>query len=258
METIGTTFEKLVDVMAQLRGPNGCPWDKKQTHATLIKTFIEELYEYIDAVDAGDTEEMKEELGDLCLHIVFQGQIAEENKTFTLQESLESIIEKLIRRHPHVFGTTEVKDSDEVIQNWDAIKKEEKGDTRRSALDGIPRHLPPLHKAQKVQEKARRVGFDWNCIDEVLAKVDEELQEVRDAIKSQDKDAVEDELGDLLFAVVNVSRFAEVEPTRALQRTITKFTKRFHAIEAALSEKNMTPEDASFEELDALWEATKV
>lgn len=257
METLASALEKLVSVITTLRGPDGCPWDKKQTHQSLIPSFIEEFYEFIDAVEAADYEEMKEELGDLCLHIVFQAQIAQDNREFTLQDALTHICEKLIRRHPHVFGDVKVKDTDEVFKNWDAIKKKEKGAARASVLDGIPRHLPPLHKARTVQEKARRVGFDWEHIDQVLAKVDEELVEVREALKNNDKDAVEDELGDLLFAVVNVARFAEVEPSRALHRTIEKFTRRFRAIEEELAKKNMTPSEASFEELDALWDATK-
>jgi tetrapyrrole methylase family protein/MazG family protein len=257
MSSAGKKFEELMNIMAALRAPSGCPWDREQTHATLTPTFIEELYEFIDAVEENDSEMMKEELGDLCLHVAFQAQIAQENNEFTLSEALDGINQKLVRRHPHVFGEVKVENAGQVVENWEQIKKEEKGDTRTSALDGIPRHLPALSKAHKVQRKARKVGFDWDDIEDVLKKVDEEMGELREALRSEDQDAIEDEMGDVLFSVVNVSRFVDVEPEQALHRTVRKFTNRFRKIEERLKEKGISIEDASFEEMDALWDAVK-
>ena len=254
----GVAFEKLIDTVRRLRGPDGCPWDREQTRISILPSFIEELYEYIDAVHDDDARGMQEELGDLCLHIAFQACLAEEDGRFFLRDALNGIIEKLIRRHPHVFADVSADTPEEVLKNWEMIKKREKGDdARASVLDGIPRHLPPLIRAHAVQDKARKVGFDWDHIDAVMAKVEEELAEVSQAIAENDHDKIEDELGDLLFAVVNVARFTDVEPSRALERTVKKFMRRFRAIEDALAEKGMTPAMASFEELDGLWETTK-
>jgi tetrapyrrole methylase family protein/MazG family protein len=257
MSIAGEKFEELLSIMAALRAPDGCPWDREQSHTSLTTTFIEELYEFIEAVEEQDSEMMKEELGDLCLHIAFQTQIARENGEFTMAEVLDGINKKLIRRHPHVFGDIEVEHAGQVIQNWEQIKKEEKGHARSSALDGIPRHLPALSKAHKVQRKARKVGFDWDDIEDVLKKVDEEIGELREAMRAGNRDAIEEELGDILFSIVNVSRFVEVEPEQALHRTVRKFTSRFRKIEERLSEKGISIENASFEEMDALWDAVK-
>ncbi len=258
MNTDCAKFEELMDVMAKLRGPNGCPWDKQQTHASLTSGFLEELYEFIEAVDDNDIETMREELGDLCLHIVFQVQLAREAGEFTMTEVLEGIIEKLVRRHPHVFGDITVGDADEVIVNWDTIKKKEKKNAARtSVVDGIPRHLPALSKAHKLQRKVRKVGFDWDRLEDVMLKVDEELGELRDAIKEGNQAHVTEELGDLLFSIVNVSRFVDVEPEQALHKTVRKFMNRFRAIEAGLEKRGKTVDDATFEEMDALWEETK-
>ena len=254
----GEKFEKLMEVMAKLRGPNGCPWDKEQTHNSITMGFIEELYEFIEAVEDNDIETMKEELGDLCLHIVFQVQIAKENGEFEMAEVLDSIIEKLIRRHPHVFADVKVKDSEEVIVNWDDIKKREKDKQhRKSVVDGIPRHLPALSKAKKVQQKARKVGFDWDKVEDVVLKIEEELDELREAMLEKNQNHIEEELGDLLFSIVNLSRFLDVEPELALHNTVKKFMNRFRAIESALEEKGKTIHEATFEEMDALWDEVK-
>ncbi len=256
MNKNGEKFEELIDVVAKLRDPDGCVWDREQTHESVTHGFVEELYEFIEAVEDKDIKTMKEELGDLCLHVVFQIQIAKEEGEFEMAEVLDGIIKKLIRRHPHIFSDVKVKNSKEVIQNWEEIKKREKKD-RKSVVDGIPRHLPALSKAHKLQKKVRKVGFDWENIDDVLQKVEEELQELRDAIKEKDKEHITEELGDLLFSVVNVSRFVDVQPEQALHGTVKKFMNRFRDIESILENENRTVQDASFQELDSLWDEVK-
>jgi len=258
MSVNGEKFEKLINVMKTLRSPGGCPWDIEQTHESITMGFVEELYEFIEAVEDKDIETMKEELGDLCLHIVFQVQIAKENGEFTMAEVLDSIIKKLIRRHPHVFSDVKVKNSNEVIANWDDIKKTEKEKQhRKSVVDGIPRHLPALSKARKVQIKAKKVGFDWDKIEDVILKIKEEFNELYEAIEEKNQEHISEELGDVLFSVVNLSRFIDVEPERALHNTVKKFMNRFRAIETALEEKGTTVQDASFEEMDSLWDEVK-
>ena len=258
MSVNGEKFEKLMEVMKTLRGPGGCPWDVEQTHESITMGFVEELYEFIEAVEDKDIETMKEELGDLCLHIVFQVQIAKENGEFTMAEVLDSIIEKLIRRHPHVFSDVKVKNSNEVVANWDDIKKQEKQKQhRKSVVDGIPRHLPALSKARKVQIKAKKVGFDWDKVEDVILKIKEEFNELYEAIEEKNQDHINEELGDVLFSVVNLSRFLDVEPERALHNTVRKFMSRFRAIENALEEKGTTIQEASFEEMDSLWDQVK-
>ncbi len=258
MSVNGEKFEKLMEVMKTLRSPGGCPWDVEQTHESITMGFVEELYEFIEAVEDKDIETMKEELGDLCLHIVFQVQIAKENGEFTMAEVLDSIIEKLIRRHPHVFSDVKVKNSNEVVVNWDDIKKQEKQKQhRKSVVDGIPRHLPALSKARKVQIKARKVGFDWDKVEDVILKIKEEFNELYEAIEEKNQEHINEELGDVLFSVVNLSRFLDVEPERALHNTVRKFMSRFRAIENALEEKGTTVQEASFEEMDSLWDQVK-
>ena len=258
MSVNGEKFDKLMEVMKTLRSPGGCPWDVEQTHESITMGFVEELYEFIEAVEDKDIETMKEELGDLCLHIVFQVQIAKENGEFTMAEVLDSIIEKLIRRHPHVFSDVKVKNSNEVVANWDDIKKQEKQKQhRKSVVDGIPRHLPALSKARKVQIKARKVGFDWDKVEDVILKIKEEFNELYEAIEEKDQEHISEELGDVLFSVVNLSRFLDVEPERALHNTVRKFMSRFRAIENALEEKGTTIQEASFEEMDSLWDQVK-
>jgi len=251
-------FERLIEVVATLRAPNGCPWDREQTHTTILSDLLEEAYEFMEAAEAGDDEHMKEELGDLLLQVVFHSQIATEENKFTAEDVCKEIADKLIRRHPHVYGTDTVADSKEVLVNWETIKRSEKGkEDRQSILDGIPKHLPALARAQKIQKKAARVGFDWPEIGSVLDKVEEEFGEFREALESGDMDHAEDELGDILFSVVNVARHHGISAEDALRRTIAKFTKRFNTIEAMYGWDAERFKAASFEELDAAWEKSK-
>jgi len=245
--------------MRRLRAPGGCPWDAEQTHESLKRYLLEEAYEVIEAIDTGSDELLKEELGDLLLQPVFHAAIAEERGAFTMDEVLETLSDKLIRRHPHVFGDQEIKDSEAQITNWEKIKKTEKGDQRRSALSGIPPHLPALMKAHKISEKASRVGFDWEHVDQVMAKVLEELHEFEEAMGQGNQDRMEAELGDLLFAVVNLGRFLSIDPEEALRKTITRFQNRFSHIEESLHTNGRHIQDASLHEMEALWsEAKKV
>jgi tetrapyrrole methylase family protein/MazG family protein len=251
-------FARLLDIMTTLRGPNGCPWDREQTHTSICTAFIEELHEFIEAVDDNDAAAMQDELGDLCLHIVFQAQIAHERGEFTIEDALNNINAKLIRRHPHVFGAVTVETPDDVVKNWEQIKKTERTHAARASVtDGIPRHLPALSKARKLQSKVGKVGFDWEHVDDVLAKVDEELREVRTALAAGRPEDVREELGDLLFAVVNVARFVDVDPERALQQTVRKFIRRFCAMETEFARRGKRLEDSTLAEMDAAWERAK-
>ena len=251
-------FEAFKEVMARLRAEDGCPWDKEQTHETLKAYLIEEAYEVIEAIDQADDEALKEELGDLMLQIVFHARIAEEEGRFDIEGVLETSIDKLTRRHPHVFGELEVNGSGEVLANWEKIKKaERKAKQKDSVLDGVPEHLPALLKARRVQEKVARVGFDWDNIEGMLDKVEEELGEFRQAYAQQDSSKVEEELGDVLFSLVNVARFVEACPEDALRKTISKFMTRFRYIESVLDQQGIDLKRATFEEMDALWEEAK-
>lgn len=251
-------LDPLVEVMSTLRADNGCPWDREQTHETLKKYLIEETYEVIEALDEGQMYKICEELGDLLLQIVFHAQIANENGYFDMNDVVQVITEKMLRRHPHVFGTTQVKNSDEVLINWDKIKAQEKGDDQpKPYLSSIPRALPALLRAQKIQTKAARVGFDWPDYSGALEKVREELTEVVQAIESQQPAAVAEELGDLVFAVVNLARLLDVDAEGALSGTTHKFIQRFGYIEqqALLAGKKMT--DLTLEQMDLWWEEAK-
>ena len=252
-------FNKLIEIMDRLRSPEGCPWDRKQTHQTLKPYLIEEAYEFLDALDREDDEEIREELGDLLLQIVFHAQIAREGNRFTVDDVAETLVEKLIRRHPHVFGDTTVDGADQVLENWEAIKSREKAEKglEASALDGVPRHLPALLRACRIQEKAARVGFDWSHTEEVVEKVREEMEELLKARSSCNPAQIQEELGDLLFALVNLSRFFGVAPEEALTQTIEKFLTRFTYIESELKVKGKHPRTATLEEMDRLWEQAK-
>ena len=252
-----SNYERLIDIMARLRGPSGCPWDKEQTHQSLKPYLIEEAYELLDAIDRNDDSEIKEELGDLLLQVVFHAQIASEENRFTTDDVAEAIADKLIRRHPHVFGDTQADTPDEVIKNWEAIKAEEKPDQKVSLLDGVPQHLPALLKARRLQEKAARVGFEWEHIADVAQKVREETEELMHARESGAIEKIQEEFGDLLFALVNLARFLQICPEEALIQTNRKFQSRFQYIETELCKQGKTPDDATLEEMDALWEAAK-
>lgn len=257
MESDQKRFDDLLAIMRRLRGPGGCPWDAEQTHESLTRYLLEETYEVIEAIDMKSPEMLKEELGDLLLQPVFHAAIAEETGTFTMGDIIQTLCDKLIRRHPHVFGDMEIRDSSAQIENWEQIKKEEKGEERRSALSGVPPHLPALLKAQKITEKASRVGFDWEHVDQVVAKVMEELHEFEEAMAEGDNSRMEAELGDLLFAIVNLGRFLSINPEEALRKTINRFQQRFSHVEDTLHGQGRRMNDASLEEMDALWEEAK-
>lgn len=250
-----SAFDELVGVMARLRRKDGCPWDREQSHESLKPYIIEETYEVLDAIDRKDDDELREELGDLLLQIVFHAQIAAEQSRFTMDDVAAAIVEKLKRRHPHVFGNVEVEDSREVLRNWEEIKKEEGKD---SVLEGVPDGLPALLKAQRVQEKVRRVGFDWESIGGTFDKVREEIGELEKAVKDGDQAGIEDEFGDILFSLVNVARFLDINAEESLRQTTKKFSHRFRYIENRIEEKGERPiEEYSLEELDALWNEAK-
>ncbi len=253
-----TKFEGLVDIIAALRSENGCPWDRAQTHETLKPTLIEETYEVIEAIDAHVPAKLKEELGDLLLNVMLQAQIADESRHFNVDDVIEAITEKLIRRHPHVFGNVEADDEETVIKNWEEIKRQERGyEDRHSVLDGIPDAMPALYKAQKLQRRAAGVGFDWDTLTAVITKVDEEIREVKASLKTDNFAEIEMELGDLLFTVVNLARFLGVQAEEALRKANSKFTSRFKWMEDELERRGTTFKEHALEELDKIWEAAK-
>ena len=251
------TFDQLVNIMRKLRAPGGCPWDAEQTHESLTRYLLEETYEVIEAIDEKSPQHLKEELGDLLLQPVFHAAIAEESGEFTIDDIISTLCDKLIRRHPHVFGTVEIKDSSQQIESWEKIKRLEKGDERPSALSGIPEHLPALLKAHKISEKASRVGFDWEHADQVFAKVMEELHEFEEAWAGGNPTRMEDELGDLLFAITNLGRFLNLNPEEALRKTITRFQKRFSYVESELLSQGVVIQNATLDEMNELWEMAK-
>ncbi len=251
-------IDQVREIMRKLRDPEkGCPWDREQTVDSLKPFLIEECYELIDAIDSGDVDKHREELGDMLLQIVFQVQLREELGQFTFDDIATTLAEKLIRRHPHVFGDTKVTGSKDVLTKWEAIKNTEKKSGRRSVVDGVPTHLPALMKAHQVQSRAARVGFDWTALHDVLAKVDEELAETKAAMKSGDREAVAEEIGDLLFAVVNLSRFQKFHAEELLAATVRKFSRRFQAVEALVHAQGKQMTECSLEELDAFWNQVK-
>jgi len=269
--TPGEWFEKLVAVQARLRAPNGCPWDREQTHQSLRTYLIEEAYEVLEALESGDDAKFAEEMGDLLLQIVFHSQIATEEGRFTVAEVIREIHDKMIRRHPHVFGETHAKDSNEVLRNWEHIKAEErragasKGDSKSAAagpqeaslLDGVSRALPATLEGFQLTRKASRIGFDWEEAGGVFQKLAEEAEELKKATKEQDQVKIEEELGDLLFAAVNLSRFLKIDPEIALKKANAKFSRRFHEMEKLARENGGEFKDLPREEMEALWEATK-
>lgn len=251
------TFEQLLNIMHKLRAPGGCPWDAEQTHESLTRYLLEETYEVIEAIDEKSPEHLKEELGDLLLQPIFHAAIAEESGQFTINDVISTLCNKLIRRHPHVFGDLEIKDSAAQIENWEKIKKLEKSEERHSAISGVPDHLPALMKAHKIAEKASRAGFDWEHVDQVYDKVMEELSEFEEAWGVGDPKRMEDELGDLLFAITNLGRFLNINPEEALRKTITRFQKRFSFVENELLLQGVSMHNATLEEMDKYWEKAK-
>jgi len=250
-------FETLRSVIVTLRGPNGCPWDQKQTHESLKKYLLEEAYELLEAIDEEDDDHIIEELGDVLLQVMLHAQIGEDEGYFSIQDVIQGLVSKLIYRHPHVFSTVHVNDEEDVLKNWQELKQAEKGHVVESVLSGIPKDLSGILKAEKLQSKAAKVGFDWKELPPVVDKVNEELAEVLDAIKLNDQSKVEAELGDLLFSIVNLARFIDVNPEEAILKTNMKFTKRFQYIESRLREINKTFSDVSLEEMDEIWNEAK-
>jgi len=249
-------FEKLVEIMSALRGEKGCPWDKEQTRESLKPFLVEETYEVLEAIDERNPEKIKEELGDLLFQIVFHCQLAKERHEFDINDVIRKISEKMTGRHPHVFGEAQYETSEEVLRQWEERKKEE-GKGRESILEGIPKELPSLLRAHRIQARAARVGFDWARVEDVLKKLDEELGEFRKALEKKDQEETEDELGDVFFVLVNISRFVSVNPEDALRKTISKFISRFRYIEMKASESGRVLSEMSLEEMDALWNEAK-
>ncbi|MCC7300299.1 MAG: nucleoside triphosphate pyrophosphohydrolase [Verrucomicrobia bacterium] len=253
-----SSIDRLLEIMRKLRAPDGCPWDREQTLDSLKSNLIEETYEVIDAIEGGDRAELCGELGDLLLQVVFQAQICEEAGSFKFDDVVNGIADKLIRRHPHVFGDVQANTSGEVLRNWEKIKKTEKSaETPRSLVEGIPRHLPALAKAHLVQKRVARAGFEWDEIGGVVDKLDEELAEVKEAMEQKDAAAIREELGDLMFSVVNLSRYLGHEPEELLNENITKFMRRFQSLESRLHDEGREIEKCSLGELDAVWNAVK-
>ena len=254
-------FSQLVSIMEKLRGPGGCPWDKEQDFGTLRRYIVEEAYELVEAIEDGDERAILEESGDLLLQVVFIAQIASEKGSFTIRDVLRKICSKLIQRHPHVFGDLNVADSEEVMRNWEAIKtvEKKKNGNDSSILSGIPRSMPSLLKAFRTQERAAKFGFDWPAGDAspVLGKVKEELAEIQEALSSGHGSRIGEEIGDLLFAAVNLSRHCGVNPEEALQQASRKFAERFRFVENSVAESGRPWKEFSLDELDDFWEKAK-
>lgn len=246
------SLERLRKIMDELR--EQCPWDRKQTIQTLRQQTIEETYELADAITDEDWKGIKEELGDLLLHIVFYSKIGAEKELFTLDDVIEGVCNKLVGRHPHIYSSVQVKDEEEVKQNWEKLKLKE---GKTSILSGVPQSLPAVVKALRLQEKTKQVGFEWDTIDQVKDKVDEEVEELYEAVDTGNADKIEEEFGDVLFALVNYARFAKVDPELALEKTNKKFIRRFQYIEKMAAEQNKVLHDMSLEEMDALWNKAK-
>ena len=253
--SIGESLSQLVEIIEKLRAPGGCPWDREQTSASLLPYLLEEVYEVIESIEDGNLELLKEELGDLLLHVVFQAAISKENGDFSLIDSLEYVNEKLVRRHPHVFGDKNADGPFHAKQNWEEAKHVEK--KRKSRLDGVPKTLPALTKSQRLQEKASYTGFDWDKIDQVWDKVHEEIQELKEAEKSGITRNIEEELGDTLFSIVNLSRFLGISAETALRKSNRKFMNRFKALELEYKKRGEKIEDSSLKEMDKIWNNIK-
>lgn len=256
--SLGIAFQQLCDVIERLRGPDGCPWDREQTPTSMKENLVEETYECIEAIIDNDHEHIKEELGDIFLLVTMISYMFQQNNYFTIEEVLQTIKEKLIRRHPHVFADLSVKNSEEVIKNWENIKKyiEKKGEGEE-LLDTIPKSFPPLDRALKIQHKAEKVGFDWKSIDEVWNKLDEELTELREMIVAGKSERITEELGDVFFTLVNISRFLDTNPSTALHITNEKFKKRFGYVETEMKKIKKELSSKHFDLMDRYWEEAK-
>jgi len=254
MNQASIALERLIKIVQTLRGPGGCEWDQAQTSKSLRPYLLEEAYEVIESINEGDPQKIKEELGDLLLHIVFQAELGNENEDFHLAESIDHISDKLVRRHPHVFSDTKVNGIQDIKQNWEQIKKAE---GRKSIMEGLPKSLPALLLARRIQERAAEVNFEWDDIKYVWAKLEEEIDELKEAVLEKDLDKIEDEMGDVLFSIVNLSRFLKTNPEEALKRTNKKFIKRFQQIETHIESRSLNFNDMSLDELDKIWDRVK-
>jgi MazG family protein len=249
-------FQKLCEIVAKLRAPGGCPWDREQTHESLLPALIEEAYEVAEAARAKDDAHLREELGDLLLLVVMYAEIARESGRFDIEKVVREISDKLVRRHPHVFGTSDARDSGAVLKQWEAIKRtEKKADSHY--LASLPKALPALMRAQKAQSKAARVNFDWTEVRDVIAKVKEELREMKEAVTSRDRARIEDEIGDVLFAVVNLARKCKIDAESVLQGATDKFVTRFNQVEDELRRRGKRLGDVELAEMDAIWDQIK-
>ena len=243
--------------MERLRSPNGCPWDREQTHKSLLPYLIEETYEVVDAVERGIDEELKEELGDLLLQVVFHSQIAKERGAFTIEDVVDSIARKLVERHPHVFGgRDDIKSAEDVSREWEKLKEKE-GKKRESVLDGIPSSLPALERAYKLQKRAEKVGFDWRSFEGIKEKLLEELDEIESELKRGNREKLEEEVGDFLFMAVNLSRFLGIHPETALRKANRKFEERFRFMEKKAREMGRSLSDMDIDEMEELWQEAK-
>ena len=252
-------IDQVIEIMRKLRAPvGGCPWDREQNLETRKPFLIEECYELIDAIDSGDVEKHKEELGDMLLQIIFQVQLRQEKGEFGFDDICTVLAEKLIRRHPHVFADVKVTGSKDVLTKWEEIKNTEKKNGKRSVVDGVPKHLPALMKAHQVQSRAARVGFDWSAIHDVMAKLEEELEETKEAMRSGDREHIAEEIGDLLFSVVNLSRFQKLHAEELLAATVRKFSRRFQGVEALVQAEGKLMTECTLAELDAFWDTVKL
>ena len=247
-------FVELINIIEKLRSPGGCSWDIKQTSKSLIPYLLEETYEVIESIEDDNNDALKEELGDLMLHVLFQAQILNENKKYDILDSLNNICEKLVNRHPDVFNIKSIE-NDKTVNNWESLKQIEKN--RSNLLDGVPESLPALNRAWRIQKKAASVGFDWEKIEDVREKLNEEINEFDSALLLKDKDELRDELGDILFSVVNLGRYLNINSEDALRKSIKKFERRFSNIETKLKEENKTLADVNLNEMDSLWKIVK-
>jgi MazG family protein len=264
----GAKFERLVEIMTTLRGPNGCPWDKQQDFNSLKPMLVEEVYEVLEAIEHNDFDGLSEELGDLLLHVIFPAQLGKEAGQFDINTVIEKISEKLVRRHPHVFGDETASTPEEVIKNWEAIKAQEKAaklknrtPEQRSLLEGIPSKLPAIHEAHQISSRAARVGFDWPDVEGIFEKLQEEVGELREVIAAGNdanrRERLEDEIGDMLFVIVNIARYLKIDSESALKRANRKFKSRFQFMENELAKQGKTVEQVSLDEMEALWQRAK-
>ena len=252
------SIDDLLKIMEILRAPGGCPWDAEQTHESIKKSFIEETYEVIEAINQNDKELLKEELGDVLLQVVFHAQMEKEAGVFEFADVADGVCKKLIERHPHVFGEVKVESTDEVLSNWDDIKRKSKGQkTQGSSMMKVPRELPALMRAQKIQSKAKKAGFDWDDMSGALDALESEIKELKAAINQKDADSIEDEFGDVLFSCVNIARFIDVDSEEALTRANDKFMSRFLVVEKLAAERDIDMKNTPIEELDKLWDEAK-